>query len=179
VIRGARRLGRVYCHLPLYAGTEALIDGALLRRMKRDATFINTARGAVVNEPELIEVLQERPDLQAVLDTIVEEPPLPGHALLALPNAFVTPHIAGSMCFECRRMGLMMVDELRRYHAGEPLLGEVREDNAPYLSFTGRPVLSDLTAASARTMAWRPSAAPTGIGFLFTTASTNAASSAR
>ncbi len=124
----------VSCHLPLYAGTEGLIDGALLRRMKPDATFINTARGAVVNELELIAVLQQRPDLQAVLDTIVEEPPPPGHALLTLPNAFVTPHIAGSMCFECRRMGIMMVDEFRRYQAGEPLRGEIREAELAYIA---------------------------------------------
>ena len=115
----------VSCHLPLHVGTTSLIDAALLRRMKPDSTFINTARGAVVNERDLIAVLEERPDLCAVLDTIAEEPPRAGHPLLRLPNAIVTPHLAGSMCHECRRMGLMMIDELRRYLAGEPLLGEV------------------------------------------------------
>ncbi len=124
----------VSCHLPLHAGTHGLVDGALLRRMKRGATFINTARGAVVKEAELIAVLVERPDLQAVLDTIVEEPPRPDHPLLALPNAFVTPHLAGSMNQECRRMGIMMVEELRRYGAGEPLRGEVREAELAFIA---------------------------------------------
>jgi phosphoglycerate dehydrogenase-like enzyme len=117
----------VSCHLPLHAGTNSLIDAALLRRMKPDSTFINTARGAVVNERDLVIVLEERPDLYAVLDTIAEEPPRAGHPLLRLPNAIVTPHLAGSMCHECRRMGRMMIDELRRYLAGEALLGEVFE----------------------------------------------------
>lgn len=117
----------VSCHLPLHAGTERSLGAGLFRRMKPHATFINTARGGVVNEPELVAVLTERPDLFAVLDTIAEEPPQPDNPLLVLPNTLVTPHIAGSMCHECRRMGLMMIEEFRRYVAGEPLLGEVRE----------------------------------------------------
>lgn len=119
----------VSCHLPLHTGTAHLIDRRLLRSMKPDATFINTARGAVVNERDLVSILTERPDLYAVLDTIVDEPPSADCPLLLLPNAIVTPHIAGSMCHECRRMGIMMVDELRRYVANEPLLGEVREED--------------------------------------------------
>jgi phosphoglycerate dehydrogenase-like enzyme len=117
----------VSCHLPLHAGTRHLIDGRHLRSMKRGTTFINTARGAVVNEADLVAVLRERPDLYALLDTITDEPPPPDCPLLRLPNAIVTPHLAGSMGPECRRMGAMMVDELRRYRTGEPLLGEVRE----------------------------------------------------
>lgn len=117
----------VSCHLPLHPGTHQLINGRHLRSMKRGTTFINTARGAVVNEADLVAVLRERPDLYAVLDTITTEPPPPDCPLLRLPNAIVTPHLAGSMGPECRRMGAMMVDELRRYHAGEPLLGEVRD----------------------------------------------------
>lgn len=124
----------VSCHLPLHAGTTCLIDAALLRSMKPDSTFINTARGAVVNESDLVAVLGERPDLYAVLDTIAEEPPRAGNPLLRLPNAIVTPHLAGSMCHECRRMGLMMIDELRRYLAGEPLLGEVLEHEIDHLA---------------------------------------------
>ena len=124
----------VSCHLPLLPETARCIDGSLLRRMKPDSTFINTARGDVVNEDDLITVLRERRDLYAVLDTITEEPPRPDHPLLRLPNAIVTPHLAGSMCQECRRMGAMMVDELRRYVAGEPLLGEVREDDLRFLA---------------------------------------------
>jgi phosphoglycerate dehydrogenase-like enzyme len=124
----------VSCHLPLTPETRRLINRRLLRQMKPDGTFINTARGAVVDEPDLIAILTERPDLYAVLDTIADEPPAAGHPLLRLPNAIVTPHIAGSMCHECRRMGIMMVDELRRYMSNEPLLGEVREDDLELLA---------------------------------------------
>jgi phosphoglycerate dehydrogenase-like enzyme len=89
--------------------------------MKPYATFINTARGAVVREPEMIEVLRARPDLVAVLDVTYPEPPAPDSPLYDLPNVIYTPHIAGSMDHECYRMGQMMVDELRRYVNGQPL----------------------------------------------------------
>lgn len=124
----------VSCHLPLLAGTHRLIEARHFRAMRRGTTFINTARGAVVNEADLVAVLRERPDLYAVLDTITTEPPPPNCPLLRLSNAIVTPHLAGSMGPECRRMGAMMVDELRRYRAGDPLLGEVREQDLARLA---------------------------------------------
>ena len=96
--------------------------------MKLGATFINTARGGLVNEDELAEVLRRRPDLFAVLDVLAHEPPRPTCPLLHLPNVVITPHIAGSLGPECRRLGRMMVDEVERFLAGEPLQGEVRRE---------------------------------------------------
>jgi phosphoglycerate dehydrogenase-like enzyme len=69
----------------------------------------------------LIAALQERPDLFAVLDVTWPEPPEPDSPLYTLPNVLLTPHIAGSMHGECRRMGRAMVDELARWQRGEPL----------------------------------------------------------
>ena len=80
----------------------------------------------VVNEEDLIKVLQERPDLQAVLDVTQQEPPPPSSPLHKLRNVILTPHIAGSNGRECQRMGQYMVDELDRYLSGSPLLWEVR-----------------------------------------------------
>jgi len=45
---------------------------------------------------------------------------------------FLTPHIAGSLDTECRRLGRFMAEELRRYCQGEPLLGAVRPENAQH-----------------------------------------------
>ncbi len=111
----------VTCHTPWLPETEGLLTGKLFRRMKPGASFINTARGAVVNEAELIAVLREREDLFAVLDVTYPEPPAPDSPLYDLPNAMLTPHIAGSMNAECRRMGRAMVEELERWLRGEPL----------------------------------------------------------
>jgi phosphoglycerate dehydrogenase-like enzyme len=111
----------VSLHTPWLPETEGLVTGELLRMMKPYATFINTARGAVVCENEMIAVLQERPDLTAVLDVTYPEPPEEGSLLYTLPNVILTPHIAGAMGHECWRMGRLMAEEFRRYLKGEPL----------------------------------------------------------
>lgn len=111
----------VSLHAPWLPETVGMISGRHLASMQENATFINTARGALVREDEMISVLLQRPDLQAVLDVTWPEPPTADSPLYTLPNVVLTPHIAGSLAGECRRMGRAMVDELRRYLAGEPL----------------------------------------------------------
>ncbi|HEY1405925.1 MAG TPA: hydroxyacid dehydrogenase, partial [Spirochaetota bacterium] len=117
-------------HTPLLDETVHMIGGELLSRMKSHATFINTSRGAVVDERALIEVLFRRPDLYALLD-VTEEEPLPSSSpLYSLPNAILTPHIAGSLGPERLRLGKFMADEFIRWHEGKPLLHEVTRDMA-------------------------------------------------
>ena len=116
-----RRSDVVSVHTPLLEETRGLITEPLLDAMKRGATFINTARGAVVCEPAMIDVASRRPDLQFILDVTDPEPPVPQSPLYTLPNVLLTPHVAGSVGTECRRMGRSMVEELRRYVRGEPL----------------------------------------------------------
>lgn len=111
----------VSLHAPELDETRGMITGKHLAAMKPGATFINTARGSIVNEPELYEVARQRPDLQFVLDVVHPEPPAPDSPLFLLPNVIVTPHIAGAMGGECRRMGQYMVEELERYLASQPL----------------------------------------------------------
>lgn len=124
----------VSCHTPLLPTTIRLLREQHFTRMKRNATFINTARGAIVHEPEMIAVLRRRSDLFAVLDVTDPEPP-PSHSpLFDLPNVLLTPHIAGSIGPECRRMAAMIVDEAQRYLAGQPLLGEVLRENLSLLA---------------------------------------------
>lgn len=121
-------------HTPLLPETVGLIGGALIERMHPGATLLNTARGAIIRETELIAVLQQRPDLQAVLDVTNPEPPDPESLLYTLPNVVLTPHIAGSLGNERRRLGQAMVAELRRYIAGEPLRWEVSRDQVDHLA---------------------------------------------
>jgi phosphoglycerate dehydrogenase-like enzyme len=125
-----RRSDVVSLHTPLLEETEGMITGAHFASMKQGATFINTARGAIVHEKEMIEVLKQRPDLQVVLDVTHPEPPEPDSPLYTLSNVILTPHIAGSMDGECQRMGRYMVEDLRRFVAGKPLRWQVtREAN--------------------------------------------------
>lgn len=124
----------VSLHTPWLPETEGMIRGRHFKSMKRYATFINTARGAVVNEKEMIEVLKERTDLQAVLDVTWPEPPEAGSPLYTLPNVILTPHIAGSMGKECNRMGRYMVEELERYLKGEKLNWEISQEQASIMA---------------------------------------------
>jgi len=118
----------VSVHAPLLEQTVGLITGAHIAAMKPGATFINTARGALIKEKEFITVLARRPDLQAVLDVTDPEPPISRSPLYTLPNVVLTPHIAGACGRECRRLGQMIVDEVRRYLRGEVLKGEVTHE---------------------------------------------------
>jgi phosphoglycerate dehydrogenase-like enzyme len=115
-------------HAPWIPETERMITGRLIASMKEGATLINTSRGAVVAEDEMIEVLTRRPDLSAVLDVTYPEPPAPDSPLRSLPNVILTPHIAGSMQGECARMGSWMAVEFQRYVSGEPLRHAVTRD---------------------------------------------------
>jgi len=116
-----RRSDVVSLHTPWLKETEGMITGEHIRMMKRSATFINTSRGAIVRENEMIEALRARPDVFAVLDVTYPEPPVPGSLLWTLPNVVLTPHIAGPMDGECRRMGQAMIGELKRFLAGDKL----------------------------------------------------------
>jgi phosphoglycerate dehydrogenase-like enzyme len=118
----------VSLHTPLLAETRGMVTGAHIESMRPGATLINTARGAIVREMELVAVLERRPDLQAVLDVTDPEPPIPRSPLLRLANVVRTPHIAGAIGPERRRLGRGMVDELRRYVRGEPLRWEVTRE---------------------------------------------------
>jgi phosphoglycerate dehydrogenase-like enzyme len=138
-----RRSDVVSVHTPLLDETIRLIRGEHLACMKPGATFINTARGPIVDEGELIDVLMRRPDLQAVLDVTEQEPPAIDSPLYTLPNVVLTPHIAGSVGRECRRMGRYMVEELRRYVAGQPLRWKIAPESAVVSSH--RPVNGGLS----------------------------------
>jgi phosphoglycerate dehydrogenase-like enzyme len=123
----------VSLHTPWLDSTGGMIRGEHFARMKPGASFINTARGAVVREEEMVEALQQRPDLYAVLDVTWPEPPASESPLFTLPNVFLTPHIAGSMNGECHRMGRYMLEELERYLQGQPLKYEVTRERAVLL----------------------------------------------
>lgn len=90
----------VSLHLPLNDETHHLLDATTLRRMKPGACLINTARGAIVDELALVELLREGRIAGAGLDTFehidpfVEEETPPDHPLLSLDNVVLTPHVA-------------------------------------------------------------------------------------
>ncbi len=124
----------VSLHTPELPETIGMIKGSHFTQMKKGALFINTARGAIVDEPAMIKVLQKRADLTAILDVTEPEPPVPGSPLYSMPNVVLTPHIAGAMGRECRRMGRCMIDEFDRWQRGEPMLWEITKEKLVHMA---------------------------------------------
>ncbi len=106
-------------HAPDIPLTRGMIGAAQLALLHDGVTVLNTARPALIDQDALIAELTAG-RLAAVLD-VTEPDPLPaGHPLLALPNAFVTPHVAGAMGNELVRLSELAVQEVERFVAGEP-----------------------------------------------------------
>lgn len=121
----------VSLHTPLIPGvTEGIVGADQLGLLQRGATVINTSRGAIVDEPALVRVLQERPDISAVLDVTWPEPPVPESLLWELPNVQLTGHVAGALGTEALALGESAVAELGRHLAGEPLRYELSAEAA-------------------------------------------------
>lgn len=85
----------VTVHVPLLPTTRHLIDAGAFSRMKPDALFVNTARGAIVEEAGLVDALQNHEIGGACLDVYEQEPLAKDHPLRSLSNVILTPHTAG------------------------------------------------------------------------------------
>ena len=112
-------------HLANVPATVGILKKEHFEAMMPNATFINTGRGAQVCEDEMLEVLEERIDICALLDVTVEEPPKEGSKFYTLPNVFLTPHIAGSQEWEVRRMAELVIDEFENLINGRPVSYEI------------------------------------------------------
>jgi phosphoglycerate dehydrogenase-like enzyme len=108
-------------HLPDKPGNKGIIGARHFASMRPGATFINTGRGAQVDEAGMVEVLARRTDLTALLDVTHPEPPVAGSPLNSMPNIFRSSHIAGSANDEVRRLADWMIDDFERMLAGKPL----------------------------------------------------------
>lgn len=107
-------------HAPSLPSTRGMIGSHQFALMRDGTTFINTARGALVDEAALIGAL-ESGRIFAVIDVTDPEIPDPGSPLYRLPNVFLTPHIAGAIGTERLRLGELVVEEIERFVAGRPL----------------------------------------------------------
>lgn len=114
--------------VPLTADTEHLIGAAELARMKPSAILVNIARGKVVDEPALIEALQQGVIKAAGLDVFTQEPLAHDSALLQMTNVVALPHI-GSATHETRdAMAQRAVDNIRMALQGQRPISLVNEE---------------------------------------------------
>jgi D-3-phosphoglycerate dehydrogenase len=82
-------------HVPLNDQTRHMIDSSVFKAMKDTAVLINTSRGPIVHERELIEALKNKTIAGACLDVFDKEPLSPDSPLRDLKNVLLTPHTAG------------------------------------------------------------------------------------
>jgi D-3-phosphoglycerate dehydrogenase / 2-oxoglutarate reductase len=105
---------------PLTPQTEHLINAKTLRLMKRTAWLINVGRGPVVHEEALIAAVREKRIAGAMLDVYEHYRLEPGHALFALDNVILTPHLAAVTQETRARAAVAAADEMLRILRGEP-----------------------------------------------------------
>ena len=109
-------------HLPLSDKTRHMIGAAELRRMKRSALLINTARGGLVDEAALAEALTAGVIAGAGFDVLSKEPPPPDHVLLnlRLPNFLLTPHTAWASGQAMQVLADQLIGNIEAWQAGAP-----------------------------------------------------------
>lgn len=110
---------------PVTPATTGIINAARLARMKRDSYLINVARGPLIDEGALINVLRERRIAGAALDVFVQEPLPPDSPFWSLDNVLITPHTAAVTDRLWERHYQHIVENLRLFLDGQPLLNQV------------------------------------------------------
>lgn len=108
-------------HCPLCDETRGMINANTISRMRRSVYIINTARGAIIDEADLLQALKSKQIAGAALDTFEIEPPGPTNALYDLDNVIFSPHIAGISDRSFRNTGLAAARNILAALRGETL----------------------------------------------------------
>ena len=106
-------------HAPLRKETEKIVNENMFALMKPSAFFINTARGASVDETALYQALKNKRIAGAALDVLAQEPPKPNHPLFALENLILSPHNAAHTIDSMDKMAYEAAGEIVRVLHGE------------------------------------------------------------
>jgi phosphoglycerate dehydrogenase-like enzyme len=107
--------------VPHTPATEGFMHRARFQRMKRTAFFINIGRGMTTRLDDLVAALRAGEIAGAALDVFEQEPLPPEHPLWTLPNVLITPHTAGHGPYLDERRFQILLDNSRRFLAGQPL----------------------------------------------------------
>ena len=115
-----RRADVLTVHCPLTEQTKGIINAEHLSLMKETAIVVNTARGAVVNEPDLAEALNSGRIAGAYLDVLCTEPMSENTPLKNAANCVITPHTAWAPLETRLRLIDIVVNNIRAYLSGNP-----------------------------------------------------------
>jgi phosphoglycerate dehydrogenase-like enzyme len=115
--------------VPHTPATEGFMDRSRFRLMKRGAFFINIGRGRTTRLDDLVEALRAGEIAGAGLDVFEQEPLPADHPLWTMPGVLITPHTAGFGPFLDERRFAILLDNCRRFVAGQPLRNVVDKPN--------------------------------------------------
>ena len=111
---------------PATPETTAFVDDRFLAAMAPDSVLVNVARGALVDEAALLAALDRGRPAAAILDVFATEPLPADSAFWEHPGVVLTPHSSAGGLARHDRVADLFVENLERYHNGQPLLHEVR-----------------------------------------------------
>jgi len=123
----------VTVHAPSIPATDDMINKKNLSLMKNGAVLVNTSRGTIINEKDLICELKKG-RIFACIDVTNPEPPAKDNELRDLDNVILTPHIAGTVSNGMKRIALHVCEELERLEKGEHMRTEVNLDSIAKLA---------------------------------------------
>lgn len=116
-------------HAAVVPETIGLMNKRTFQMMKKTAYLINTSRGAIINEEDLIEALRHKEIAGAALDVFAREPLQADHPFLTeLENVIITPHIAGATYDAITNHTKMIISDLKKFMIGESLEFQYKEE---------------------------------------------------
>lgn len=113
-------------HTPLLPQTKGMVNRELLSMMKKDAILINAARGGIVDEEALYDILKDKKIRSAGFDVFATEPLPASSNLLELSNLIMSPHVGASTEEAQFRVGEMAVHQIKEFFVNNNLLNEVK-----------------------------------------------------
>lgn len=108
----------VSLHMPFMPSTAGIINKNLFERMKPNAYLVNTCRGGVINEQDLMEALRSGRLAGAGLDVLAEEPPKWNQPLLHMDHVYVTSHMGAASMESEYRSQVIIADNIKEFLAG-------------------------------------------------------------
>lgn len=121
IMTAVRKADILTFHCPLTEKTKGIVNAELLSEMKQTAILINTSRGAVVNEKDLADTLNQKRIAGAYLDVLEKEPMSPDTPLKNARNCIITPHTSWAS-FETRsRLVKIVCDNIKAWQNGSPV----------------------------------------------------------
>ena len=119
----------VSLHSAMNERTKGMIGKEHFDLLQDGAVFVNTARGAIIRESEMIEALKEK-HFQAVLDVFCKEPLEEDSPLRTLENVYCMPHMGGPTADRAPMVTMRLADDIVRFAKGEPLQYEISNEYA-------------------------------------------------